>query len=288
MPGPARMRVTGGVVSAEPLRGVRPAARAMDAGELNPLIVWLLGRAGLTPEAYRPTAMQRRVPACLRQLRVTSVDSARELLERRPELLPVVLNTALIGVSEFFRDQAVFECLEKNVVPTLARLSRPPRVCSAGVSGGQEIYSVAMLLAEAGVLAEAVLVGVDCRPDAIRRASEGLYGSEDMRGVTFVRRERFFEPRAIHWAVRPELKKHIEWRVEDLFAFDARDAFDLILFRNVAIYFNEPHGSEVWTRLCDQLAPGGFIVTGKAERPPAVLPLVRVGPSVYRKAYFDL
>jgi chemotaxis protein methyltransferase CheR len=260
----------------------------MDAGELDPLIAWLLGRAGLKSSAYRPTAMQRRVPACLRQLRVDSVESARALLERRPELLPVVLNTALIGVSEFFRDQPVFECVEKNVVPALARLRRSLRVCSAGVSGGQEIYSVAMLLAEAGVLGEAVLLGVDCRADAIRRAREGFYGAEDMSGVTPERRERFFEPSNGRWAVRPELKARIQWGIHDLLDFDAGGPCDLILFRNVAIYFNEPHSCGVWTHLCDQLAPGGFIVTGKAERPPSALPLVRIGPSVYRKASFDI
>lgn len=269
------------------MRSLRTPVRTMDAGELDPLIVWLLGRAGLKPSAYRATAMQRRVPACLRQLRVSCVDSARELLERRPELLSVVLNTALIGVSEFFRDAPVFDCMEKTVVPALARANRPPRVCSMGVSGGQEIYSVAMLLAEAGVLAGADLLGVDCRPDAIRRAREGVYGTEDMGGVSAGRRERFFQPSAARWAVRPELKECVGWRVEDMLSFEAGGLCDLILFRNVAIYFNEPHGAEMWKRLCDQLAPGGFIVTGKAERPPAVLPLVRVGPSVYRKAFFE-
>ena len=232
--------------------------------------------------------MQRRLPACLRQLRVNSGDSARELLECHPELIPVVLNTALIGVSEFFRDQPVFEYLEKIVVPTLGRMGRPLRVCSAGVSGGQEIYSVAMLLAEAGVLVESVLRGVDCRPDAITRAKEGIYGNGDMSGITTARRDRFFQLIDTRWAVRPELKARIEWRVNDLLDFEAGEVCDLILFRNVAIYFNEPHGTEAWTRLCTQLVPGGFIVTGKAERAPASLPLVRVGPSVYRKANSDL
>ena len=255
----------------------------MDVVELDPMIAWLLGKSGLKSAAYRASAMKRRVPACLRQLRVESAESACELLERRPELLPIVLNTALIGVSDFFRDQPVFAYLERTVVPLLARLCRPLRVCSAGVSGGQELYSVAMLLAEAGGLADSVLLGVDCRADAIRRAREGCYDDENVRGVTAERRERFFKPEGDLWTVKAELKERIQWHVDDLLAFKAGGAYDLILFRNVAIYFNEPHAHEVWTQLCDQLAPGGFLVTGKAERPPAALPLVRVGPSVYRK-----
>jgi chemotaxis protein methyltransferase CheR len=269
-------------------RGTRPVLRPMDEGELDPWIGWVLGQAGLKSSAYRPAAMQRRIPACLRHLRVNSTASARELLERRPELIAPVLNTALIGVSGFFRDQPVFECVENVVVPRLAGLRRPVRVCSAGVSGGQEIYSVAMLLAEAGMLADAILGGVDCRPDAIRQARAGHYGADEMSGVTDARRSRFFRMSDDRWTVVPELQERIRWRVRDLLVFDPEETWDLILFRNVAIYLNEPHGFDMWSRLWNRLSPGGFIVTGKAERPPATLPLIRLGPSVYRKVPYDL
>lgn len=258
-------------------------ARAMDEGVLDPLMAWMLERAGLQPAAYRPAAMQRRVSACLRQLRVTSADSARALIERRPEMLPFALNTVLIGVSEFFRDRPVFDYLKTAVLPELARTGGALRVCSAGASGGQELYSVAMLLAEAGLLERSELLGVDCRADAIRRAQAGVYGPDDMAGVETARRERFFQPMDSRWAVRAELKQSARWHVADLLAFEAGGPCDLILFRNVAIYFNETHSAEAWERLCAQLAPGGFLVTGKAEKPPASLPLTRLVPSIYRK-----
>ncbi|MDF3057135.1 MAG: methyltransferase, CheR-type [Rariglobus sp.] len=257
--------------------------RKGDEGPLDPFLAWMLKRAGLQPAAYRSGAMQRRICACLRKLRVSSPCSARELLERKPELLPSVLNTILIGVSEFFRDPPVFDYLEKTVLPELLQTRPRLRVCSAGVSGGQEIYSMAMLLAEAGALNRCELLGVDCRADAIRRGYAGRFYTEDMDGVAPVRRERFFRPVAGRWEVSAELKKQIQWSRQDLLDLDAGGACDLILFRNVAIYFNNRHGDEAWARLCDQLVPDGFIVTGKAERPPASLPLVRVGPSIYRK-----
>lgn len=262
----------------------KPAmARQMDAGVLDPLMAWMLERAGLQPAAYRPAAMQRRVSACLRQLRVTSADSARALMEAKPEMLPFALNTVLIGVSEFFRDRPVFDYLQREVLPELARTGGALRVCSAGASGGQELYSVAMLLAEAGLLGRSELLGVDCRADAIRRAQAGVFGSEDMAGVETVRRERFFQPAGPRWAVRAELRRPVRWQVADLLAFEADGLCDLILFRNVAIYFNETHSAEAWERLCAQLTPGGFLVTGKAEKPPASLPITRLAPSIYRK-----
>ncbi len=246
-------------------------------------MAWMLGRAGLQPAAYRAGAMQRRVTACLRRLRVTSPDSARALLERKPELLPVVINSVLVGVSEFFRDRPVFDFVAGNVLPELLQTRTRLRVCSAGVSGGQELYSMAMLLAEAGVLEQSELLGVDCRPDAIRRARGGLFRAEDMVGVAEARRARFFRMTEGKWEISRVLKKRIQWDLQDLLYLDVGEPCDVILFRNVAIYLNDHHGAQAWKRLLDQLAPDGFIVTGRAERPPGSLPLVRVAPSIYQK-----
>lgn len=250
---------------------------------LDPFMAWMLARAGLNPAAYRAGAMQRRVGACLRRLRVSSPQCAHALVERNPHLLPVVLNTALIGVSEFFRDRPVFDYMAERVLPELLAARPRLRVCSVGVSGGQELYSVAMLLAEANALGEAELVGIDCRAEALRDAQRGLYDEDDMTAIDETRRGNFFFEKDGRWAISPVIKERIRWRQEDLFTVAMGEPCELILFRNVAIYFDERHGAEAWSRLFGQLAPGGFIVTGKAERPPANLPLVRVAHSVYQK-----
>ena len=244
---------------------------------------WMLARAGLNPAAYRAGAMQRRVAACLRRLRVNTPQCAHVLVQRNPQLLSVVLNTALIGVSEFFRDRPVFDYVASRVLPELLAAKTRLHVCSVGVSGGQELYSVAMLLEEAGALERAELLGLDCRAEALRAAARGLYDADDMTGLDPARRERFFQETDGRWAISPVLKERIQWSQEDLFTFEMGAPCDLFLFRNVAIYFDERHGAEAWSRLCERLAPGGFIVTGKAERPPQWLPLVRVAPSIYKK-----
>jgi chemotaxis protein methyltransferase CheR len=244
---------------------------------------WMFGKAGLDISVYRPSALQRRLPACLRQLRVASPESARTLLECRPELLPLALNALLIGVSDFFRDAPVFGQLQTVVLPALLR-SRPGiRVCSVGVSGGQELYSVAMLLAELAGLGGSRLMGIDCRSHAIAHAAAGDFRPEEMAGVEPARRERFFERAGGCWRIRPELRSQVRWEVADLFSFAGPGPWDLILFRNVAIYLDDSPAVRAWERLEARLAPGGVLVTGKAERPPGWLGLVRIGPSIYRK-----
>lgn len=252
--------------------------------EMDPFIGWMLERAGLDRRAYRAAAMQRRVPACLRQLRVGDAGAARRLLERKPELLPFALSTVLIGVSDFFRDAPVFDFLREGVLPELlARKPDGPRVCSVGASGGHELYSVAMLLAEAGAGEGGELRGVDCRSEATERAAAGVFSADDMAAVEPGRRARFFEPRGERWVARPELRRRMCWETADLFAFGGRGEWDLILFRNVAIYFEPAHSVAAWERLYGQLAPGGYLVTGKAEKPPGAWPLARVAPSIYQK-----
>jgi chemotaxis methyl-accepting protein methylase len=253
---------------------------------MEPLMAWLLDRAGLSATGYRPAAMKRRLTSCLRQLRVASARAAREELERRPELLAPVLNTVLIGVTDFFRDAAVFEYLAGRVLPELRRERGQLRICSVGVSGGQELYSVAMLLHEAGMLERSWLLGADCRADAVGRAEAGVFSEAEMAGVSPSRRAAFFRSGAAGWEAAPVLKERIQWRTADVMGLEIEARQALVLFRNVAIYFTEAQTAAAWARLCGRLVPGGFIVTGKAEKPPSGLPLKRVAPSIYRRIPF--
>ena len=113
---------------------------------------WVLRQAGLEGRTYRSGVFARRVPACLRALKAGSFGSARAILERRPELLPLALDTLLIGVTAFFRDREVFDDIRDVLVPRLAVLGRPPRAWSAACSSGAELYGLAILLDEAGLL----------------------------------------------------------------------------------------------------------------------------------------
>jgi chemotaxis protein methyltransferase CheR len=250
---------------------------------VDPFALWLLEAAGLNPHAYRAAAVQRRVPACLRQLQVTSGEAARELVRQKPEVLPKALNTLLIGVTEFFRDPFVFDFLRKSALPELLRNRPGLRICSAGVSEGHELYSIAMLLAEAGRLKDCFLMGVDCRPEAIARARAGRFDGKEVAGLDSRLLNLFFQPAGQGFFICDEIRRHTHWRLDNLFSFRETHPWDVILFRNVAIYVNQEHAASIWTKLCAELSPGGLLVTGKAEKPLASLPLQRIAPCVFRK-----
>lgn len=251
----------------------------------DPLLEWVLRRAGLNPCVYRARTLERRLAACRRQLGTSRVAVAQALVDHDPKLIAAALNSLLIGVTEFFRDQRVFDALRHAVLPELLRTRLGVRVYAPGVSAGHELYSVAMLLAECGALARSELTGLDCRPDAIAWARAGIFPEDAMGGVPPAWRMRYFFPMWGGWQVRAELSEAMRFEVGDLFRYNDIALWDLILFRNVAIYFESPHAARAWELLCGQLAPGGFLVTGKAEKPPPHLPLERVAHSIYRKEF---
>ncbi len=254
------------------------------AGELDPFLDWLFTQAGLDPGAYQARALQRRLAACLRALRVPSTGAARALLEERRELLPLCVDAALIGVSAFFRDEPVFEQLRLSVLPELLKDRRGLRVCSTGCAEGQELYSIAMLLGELGALEKTELLGIDCRPEAIARARAGCFPEKELETIAPTLRNRYFSRAGGRACVAAELAARMRWVLRDMFApAQAEPAWDLILFRNVAIYLRAERAARLWEQLANSLSPGGALVTGKAERPPDRLPLRRISTCIYRK-----
>ena len=297
MPNLAHIRFVGVDVPPPPVRNRSASDRAAPSGrsraqprqpvdhavQLDPFLAWLLQRAGLDASAYRPNALHRRLAACLRHCQTSAPETARAMVEEKPELISALLNRVLIGVSTLFRDQAIFDHLRDTVLPELLRVQHGLRVYSAGTADGQELVSIAILLTELGALDRSKLFGIDCRPDAIANARTGVFSEADLKTIAPDYHAKYFSAAGREWSVRPELQRAIEWRAADLTTFRSETTWDLILFRNVSIYLEEPHATKAWANLCDQLRPGGFVVTGTSEKPPAALPLTRMAAAIYRK-----
>jgi chemotaxis protein methyltransferase CheR len=238
-----------------------------------------LASAGLDGSAYRAGPMRRRLPAVLRAVRsaTPAVGAARIAADAR--LAERAINTLLIGHSEPFRDAAVFADLRERVLPKLTRERWGLNVWSVGCSHGVELMSVALLLAERGVAAGSRLRGSDCRRSAIDQARVAAAAS-----VAACVGDRL--PELAPWVESPGFitaANRVEWVVEDALSGAPTPQWDLVLCRNVAIYFDSGAASQLWQRLVDSLNPGGILVTGKAEKPSAKLPLTRLAKCIYRR-----
>lgn len=251
-------------------------------GQPGKFISWVLQRAGLDVRSYRSEPLQRRMSACMRILHAGTEEQARQMIERRPELLPAAISSLLIGVTSFFRDDPVFETLRTRVLPGLARRRRQLRVWSVGCSTGAELYSLAILLAQAGLIEGSFLLGSDCRLDAIEYARAAKYDAGDLQWVEPAARGKSFEAVEGRWQPMEQLRRHVHWKVADLCRGIENGPWDMILWRNMAIYLNAEAGASAWKGLASVLSPGGVLVVGKAERPPKEASLSCVGRCIYR------
>jgi chemotaxis methyl-accepting protein methylase len=245
---------------------------------------WVLRQAALDPSVYREHVLARRLPACLRLLKVPTVSAARQRLETRRDLLPSVLSTLLIGVTGFFRDRPVFDDLRALVLPRLAGRGSPPRAWSAACSTGAELYSLAILLDEAGLLEGATLLGTDCREEAIAEARAGIYGPPATGTLPGDYLPDYFTPgdgAAVCVAAR--LRASTRWKATDLHARLEPGPWDVVLWRNSAIYLERYAADTLYRQIAGTLVPGGFLVVGKAERPPVEAGLVRAAHCLYQK-----
>lgn len=194
-----------------------------------------------------------------------------------------MLSALLIGFSGFFRDADVFQTIEHKVLQQLKALNRPLRVLSVGCSSGQELYSLAMLVAEHGLLSRAEFVGIDCRRDAIRAAREGVFSHALVDDVPDPLRSRYFTTTTGGARIVDHLRSRTHWQVMDATVEIPPGPWDLILCRNLFIYLQPRTMHTMLARMRDHLTLLGFLVVGKAERPPASLGLQSIGRCVYSR-----
>jgi len=173
----------------------------------------------------------------------------------------------------FFRDNKPFEHLRTSGLPRLhgeRPAGRPLRVWSAAASTGQEAYSLAMMIAEMGPALQGrmvQIVGTDIARAALARAREGLYSQfEVQRGLPAKLLVKYFAKEANGWRVSRQIRDMVEFREWNLLAEPTGlGTFDIVLCRNVLIYFDVPTKTRVLNLLASRLAPGGLLYLGGAE-----------------------
>jgi len=180
-----------------------------------------------------------------------------------------------VGESYFFRDHGQMALLRDHLLPELINrnsASRSLRIWSAGCSTGEEPLTLAMLLDE--LLPQranwnVTILGTDLNPAAVAKAKTGIFGSWSFRGVSPEIRARYFRACGNDWAVDPRLLSQLTLRegnlLADLFPQAAEGLFDLILCRNVFIYFDTGAITTILKKFRGSLRENGYLMTGHSE-----------------------
>ncbi len=180
---------------------------------------------------------------------------------------------ALLSVPEsfFFRDKGQFDLIRASILPEIVEKRRAERrlsLWSAGCSSGEEPYSLAILVREAlpdYKSWDITILGTDIREDLLEKARKGRYGEWSFRTVEPEAKAAWFRRAGAYWEIDPSIREMVEFRKADLTGGDRPEGMDLILCRNVFIYYRKKAIAGMAERLASALAPGGYLFTGHGE-----------------------
>ena len=229
-----------------------------------------LARAGLRIDSDKAYLLESRLAPVARREGFGSIEALIEEVRGGGEdrLAWAVVEAMLMPEAEFFRDRAVFEALVYDVLPAMARAaSRPLRIWSAACGTGQEIYSLAMLLADAPVGDHVELYASDLSERALEQAQAAAYSQfEVQRGLPARLLVRFFEKDGEAFVISPRLRQAVRWRRMNLIDdISGLGQFDLIFCRGLLAQLAPEARAKVLQSLLRALRPVGRLVLDPGE-----------------------
>ena len=246
------------------------------------ILNYLREKRGVDFFGYRPSMIERRLRQRLNVTGSADFQDYLKCLHEYPEELDHLADALSINVSSFFRDTLTMEYVSEKVLPELFLLkstSGDPslRIWSAGCATGEEAYTIAILINEL-LRKEAPdlqvhLFATDIDAGALKRASEAGYTYDSIKNVKYRLLKRYFLRDGKRFRLRPEISRWVTFSKYDL--LDTKTvvppesvygSFDMVLCRNVLIYFSPEYQERVLHKLHRSLAEGGYLILGEAER----------------------
>jgi len=214
---------------------------------------------------YKNKQMERRIVSLMNRNGIYKLDEYYRVLSSDSKKLEEFINMLTINVSEFFRNPDKFLELETKYLPEL--IDRPKlKVWSAGCSIGAEIYSLAMIFDKLNVLNKCELIASDFDRKIIQKAQSGIYTEMEVGTVPAEYRKYFNKIDANNYKINEKLIASVKFEQRDLLNSKFEKNFDLILCRNVVIYFTEEAKDRLYKLFYESLSPGGILFIGSTER----------------------
>lgn len=240
--------------------------------ELDVFVRAMQQRHGYDFSGYAPASLKRRLQSLVQSQACSNLSELTGRMLRDDALLPELIAGLSVPVSDMFRNPSVFAALRQEVLPVLASYPRI-NIWQAGCAHGEEVYSLAILLEEAGLYDRAQIYATDFSDAALARAQEGIYAARELRSYS----ENYLAAggtRALsdyyHSAyqrikIDDRLKRNIHFANHNLAADGVFCEAHLILCRNVLIYFANALQNQVLGLFRDSLVRGGYLCLGNRE-----------------------
>lgn len=251
----------------------------IEAIELPLLLDAVVQRYGYDFRGYAPTSLKRRLRRALQEERLASFSALQERLLRDVESMARLLDAVSVEVTVMFRDPGFYRTFRDAILPTL-RTQPLIRIWHAGCATGEEVYSMAILLHEEGLLDKARLYATDLNARALERGRAAIFPIRQMQENTANYQKAggraafsdYYTAQGDSVILRQFLRRNIVWAEHNLVSDGSFNQFDVILCRNVLIYFGPALQTRVLRLLDESLCLGGCLGLGLGESlQPSVL-----------------
>jgi chemotaxis protein methyltransferase CheR len=236
---------------------------------------------------YKEPQMKRRLGSLMQRRGFADWDAFTVAIRMDGALLATVRDTLTINVSEFFRQSDRFDELRDVHLPRLMQSRRALKIWSAGCSIGCEPYTLAMILDGIDPSSPHSIIATDVDVPILARAQAGAgYLPAEVRAVPPALLVKHFTTDGATYAVHPALKRRITFKRHDLLSDPYPKDLDMILCRNVVIYFTDDAKKHIYAGFAEALRPGGVLFVGGSEMimRSQELGLRTNGTSMYQKA----
>lgn len=217
--------------------------------------------------AYKERQMKRRIDSLIAKNHCNTYKDYIALLKKDKVLFDEFVNYLTINVSEFYRNPDQWKILEKEILPELLKKTSMLRIWSAACSTGDEPYSLAMLLSKFMPLSRIKIIATDIDLQVLDKARMGLYNVKSLKGLPEEFLKKYFtKVNDQSYQINDEIKKCVDFKQHNLLKDIYPTMCDLIVCRNVLIYFTDEAKNEIYKKFNASLKQNGCLFVGSTEQ----------------------
>jgi chemotaxis protein methyltransferase CheR len=221
---------------------------------------------------YAMSSFKRRVLRIL-ELKKLTVDGLLKRLNDTPTFVNEFLDELTVNVTEMFRDPSFWRVMREEILPSIMLNHKQFKIWHAGCSSGEEVVSMCIMLKEMGILQDVTVIATDLDVNILEKAKSGIYPAKNMElnEKNYIRFQGignfkdYYREENGNAIFNKELLMNVSFRRHDLVMGDIFNKFDLILCRNVMIYFNQTLQNEVLKKFHESLFKYGYLAIGSKE-----------------------
>ena len=217
--------------------------------------------------AYKEKQMKRRIDTLISKHKVVGYDKFVAKLRDDKTVFEDFVNYLTINVSEFYRNPEQWVVMDKEIIPELIKkFGKNLKIWSAACSTGDEPYSLVMALSRHIPLNQINIIATDIDKQVIEKAKVGLYNEKSIASVPDDLKRKYFTKVGPSYQISNEIKSRVQFKQHNLLKDPYPDRCDLIVCRNVLIYFTEEAKDEIFRKYNDSLKNGGILFIGSTEQ----------------------